>query len=115
MLRKRIAGICVLASSLFVGSTVMGPRAAQAQVIDLDDEEDVEEAIADGTVAKGKAPSGGKAKGGEAPVEAETEQAPVVAGQMTEAGAAAKRMFDKQKWAEAALGLHRVVAGDTGD
>ncbi len=95
----------------------MGPRAAQAQVIDLDDEEEVQEAIADGTVAKGKAPAGekasGKAKADEAPEE--VEQAPVVAGQMTEAAAATKRMFDKQKWAEAALGLHRVVAGDTGD
>ncbi len=53
------------------------------------------------------------AKGGDK--KGEAEQAPVVAGQMTEAAAAAKRLFDKQKWAEASLSLHRVVAGDTGD
>jgi tetratricopeptide (TPR) repeat protein len=40
---------------------------------------------------------------------------PVVAGQMTEEAANAKRLFDQQKWADAALGLYRVVAAETGD
>jgi hypothetical protein len=99
---------------MFVGSTMSGPSTARAQgeVIDLDDEEDT-----GGGAAPAKA--GGGAAGGEgAPAgEAggEVEQPPVVAGQMTEGAAAAKRLFDKQKWAEASLGLHRVIAGDTGD
>lgn len=103
MLRKRLAGVWVLAAALVCGST---SSVAHAQgVIDLDDEE--EETDSAGTAAPAQG-AGGKAKPA-------AEQAPVVAGQMTEDAAAAKRLFDKQKWAEAALGLHRVVAGETGD
>ncbi len=92
MLRRRIAGLCVLASTLYIGGSVARPSPAHAEVIDLDDEED-------------------KA----ANKEVKQKQEVVVAGQMTEAAAAAKRLFDKQRWAEAALALHRVVAGETGD
>ena len=93
MLRKRVAQCCVLASTLFVASSGVSPNLAYAQdVIDLDDE-DVEE-------------------NAEATAEA---QGPVVAGQMTEDAAGAKRLFDKQRWAEAAGALHRVVSGETGD
>jgi hypothetical protein len=92
MLRRRLAGVCVLASTVFIGSAVIEPSSAQAEVIDLDDEAD-------------------KAANEKAAKKAEV----VVAGQMTDAAAAAKRLFDKQRWAEAALALHRVVAGETGD
>lgn len=70
---------------------------AQGEVIDLD-EMDEEPAAEAGSAAAPQA-----------------EQGPVVAGQMTEAAAEAKQLFDKQQWAEAALALHRVVAGETGD
>jgi tetratricopeptide (TPR) repeat protein len=40
---------------------------------------------------------------------------PVVAGQMTEEAAQAKRLFDNEKWAQAALALDRVFKGETGD
>jgi hypothetical protein len=40
---------------------------------------------------------------------------PVTAGQMTEEAAQAKRLFDNEKWAQAALLLKRVVDGETGD
>src|SRR5262249_8447057 len=40
---------------------------------------------------------------------------PVNAGQMTEEAATAKRMFDQERWSEAALGLYRVFHGDTAD
>lgn len=110
MLRKRVAEVCVLASALFAGSTLEAPSVAHAQsgVIDLDDEDSTGEA----TPAPAKAgKKGGAGKGAkEAP-----DDAPVVAGQLTEDGAAAKRLFDKQQWAEAALQLQRVVAGETGD
>ncbi len=40
---------------------------------------------------------------------------PVTAGQMTEQAATAKRLFDAERWSEAALGLYRVYKGETGD
>jgi tetratricopeptide (TPR) repeat protein len=39
----------------------------------------------------------------------------VTAGQMTEEAATAKRLFDGERWSEAALGLYRVYKGETGD
>ncbi|MCL2726039.1 MAG: hypothetical protein FWD69_16560 [Polyangiaceae bacterium] len=45
---------------------------------------------------------------------ADTGPAPV-AGQMTEAAAQAKRLFDKDAWTDAALALYRVYKGETGD
>ena len=43
------------------------------------------------------------------------EEGPVTAGQMTEEAAQAKRLFDAERWSEAALLLKRVIDGDTGD
>jgi len=40
---------------------------------------------------------------------------PVTAGQMTEEAAQGKRLFDGERWSEAALVLKRVVDGETGD
>jgi tetratricopeptide (TPR) repeat protein len=40
---------------------------------------------------------------------------PVTAGQMTEEAAQGKRLFDAERWSEAALVLKRVVDGETGD
>lgn len=92
MLRKRVTRICVLASTLFAASAAVPTVASAQDVIDLDDEN------------------------AEKNVEAQAaEQPPVVAGQMTEEAAAAKRLFDKQRWPEAATALHRVVSGESGD
>jgi hypothetical protein len=92
MLRKRVTRICVLASTLFAASAAVPAVASAQDVIDLDDEN------------------------AEKNIEAQAaEQAPVVAGQMTEEAAAAKRLFDKQRWLEAATALHRVVSGESGD
>jgi hypothetical protein len=92
MLRKRVTRICVLASTLFAASAAVPGVASAQDVIDLDDDD------------------------AEKKVEAQAaEQAPVVAGQMTEEAASAKRLFDKQRWAEAAGALHRVVSGESGD
>jgi hypothetical protein len=92
MLRKRVTRICVLASTLFAASAAVPEVASAQDVIDLDDDD--AEKKAEAQVA---------------------EQAPVVAGQMTEEAASAKRLFDKQRWAEAAGALHRVVSGESGD
>jgi hypothetical protein len=40
---------------------------------------------------------------------------PPVAGQMTEQAQQAKRLFDGEKWGDAAMALHRVANGETGD
>jgi hypothetical protein len=40
---------------------------------------------------------------------------PPQAGQMTEQAAQAKRLFDGEKWSDAALALYRVYKGETGD
>ncbi len=40
---------------------------------------------------------------------------PVTAGQMTEEAAQGKRLFDAERWSDAALVLKRVVDGETGD
>ncbi len=52
---------------------------------------------------------------GEDGEEVEQDEGPVTAGQMTEEAAQAKRLFDNEKWAQAALLLKRVVAGETSD
>ena len=39
----------------------------------------------------------------------------VEAGQLTEEGAQAKRLFDAERWSHAVLALRRVVDGETGD
>ncbi len=81
--------------------------------------------------AKGKAGAGaasatpaasGSAKGGTQTVDLDegtpakpADAGPVVAGQPTEEAATATRLFEGEKWAEAALALNRVYRGETGD
>ncbi|MGK3994678.1 tetratricopeptide repeat protein [Sorangium sp. So ce1024] len=69
---------------------------------------------------KGKPVAAGKAdaKGGTKPnkeINLDDDAGPVTAGQMTEEAAQAKRLFDSERWSDAALKLKRVVDGDTGD
>jgi tetratricopeptide (TPR) repeat protein len=76
---------------------------------------------------KGKAPAAAAGKAGdkkandkkaspkEIELEDEAADGPVTAGQMTEEAAQAKRLFDAERWSEAALLLKRVVDGETGD
>jgi len=120
MFRKRLVAVCILASVALPSLAV--PRLARAQdVIDLDSETP--------TPAKKKAGKPGKAapaasapaakKGGKVDIDLDegspSAPAAVVAGQMTEAAASAKQLFDKEKWSDAAQALHRVVNGETGD
>jgi tetratricopeptide (TPR) repeat protein len=123
MFRKRLVAVCILASVALPSLAV--PRLARAQdVIDLDSDTPAP-AKKKGAAAKpGKAapaagaPAAAK-KGGKVDIDldegAPGAQAAVVAGQMTEAAASAKALFDKEKWSEAAQALHRVVNGETGD
>jgi hypothetical protein len=124
MLRKRLVAVCILAASAFgIGSVVSNDVQAQ-EVIDLDEEEPKKKPKAKAGAAKGGAAKAGgdKAPGAQAAgvdidldEEAPAQQGPVVAGQMTEEAAAAKKLFDRERWSEAAQALHRVVNGDTGD
>ncbi|HTM46522.1 MAG TPA: hypothetical protein VL137_16295 [Polyangiaceae bacterium] len=87
----KLLGSVLLGSALSVASAWVDQKPAYAQdVIDLDKDADVD-------LDEGQS--------GEA----------VAAGQMTQDAAAAKRLFDQQKWSDAALGFYRVVAGETGD
>jgi tetratricopeptide (TPR) repeat protein len=111
MLRKRLVGALLVAATAVGGSTI-APRHARAQeVIDLD-----ADASAGATTGKGK--KAGKKKGA---VDIDLDEGGdkgsggAAAGQMTEEAAAAKRLFDKDRYADAAVALYRVVAGQTGD
>src|SRR5258706_8008503 len=108
MLRKRLVGAFLVVATALGGSTV-APRHARAQeVIDLDEDSDAPK-------AKKK---GGKKKGA---VDIDLDEgsdkgdSTAAAGQMTEEAAAAKKLFDKDRYAEAAVALYRVIAGQTGD
>ena len=113
MLRKRLVGACFLAAAFFGGAAVVAPRIAHAQeVIDLDEEETPKAKKKDAKKA------GGKKKGVDIDLDeggGDKGEGGASAGQMTEEAAAAKRLFDKERWAEAAVSLYRVVAGETGD
>ena len=120
MFRKRLVAVCILASVALPSLAV--PRLARAQdVIDLDSDTPAPAKKKGGKPAKAAAPAAGapakKGKGVDIDLDegAPAAQAPVVAGQMTEAAASAKQLFDKEKWNDAAQALHRVVNGETGD
>lgn len=86
-MRNRVASVCLLASALcFVSGEADAQQRRQQEIEHVEIELDEEE------------PAG-----------------PVTAGQMTEEAAAANRLFDRERWAEAALGLYRVYRGETGD
>src|SRR5215471_7078591 len=109
MLRKRLVGAFLVVATAVGGSTI-APRHARAQeVIDLDEDSDA---------PKAKKKAGGKKKGA---VDIDLDDGSdkgggtAAAGRMTEEAAAAKRLFDKDRYAEAAVALYRVVAGQTGD
>jgi hypothetical protein len=114
MLRKRLVGACLVVATA-LGGTVAAPRSARAQeVIDLDE---------DSAPAKGakKKSAAKKDAGGKKKVDIDLDEGSdkggdaAAAGQMTEEAAAAKRLFDKDRFAEAAVALYRVVAAETGD
>ncbi|HEY6558213.1 MAG TPA: hypothetical protein VI072_13105 [Polyangiaceae bacterium] len=128
MFRKRLAAVCILAG-VFAGAVTASHAVAQ-EVIDLDEEAPPKPGKPAGkpkAAPRKKAPAKAEAapaaeKPGKPQAEAidldedaPAEQAAVVAGKMTPAAESAKKLFDKERWSEAALALHRVVSGETGD
>lgn len=95
---RSLARSWMLACGLIVAASLSGSAAnAKPKEINLDDEE-------------GEAEAGKKD-----PKKAAADEGPVTAGQMTEDAAQAKRLFDAERWSEAALLLKKVVDGETGD
>ena len=102
MFRKRIATVGVIAASTFTAG-LFHSTPARAQVMDLDDDDDVVDLDeGGGKVVDLDAEGGG---GGVA----------AVAGEPTEAMKQAKAAFDKKSYAQAAQGMYEVVNGSTGD
>ncbi len=109
-MRKPVARIFLLATALTFatsgaalaqkGKPAAGPkgRGGQQQSVELDD---------------APAPKKGAAKPGKKPAADDGQAA--MAGQMTEQAAQAKRLFDGEKWEDAALALDHVRKGETGD
>jgi tetratricopeptide (TPR) repeat protein len=118
MLRQRLVALTLLAAA-GVGFV---PSAARAQEINLDEEEaPAKPAKKDKKPGKKDAKPADKKgdKKGDVDIDLDEDapkaEGPVVAGQMTEEAAAAKKLFDKERWSDAATALFRVVAGETGD
>lgn len=111
-MRYRLASICLVASALLVTPSAFaqhkksGKPAAAATTKDAKKDKDKKGDKGDKNAA---APREVDLDEGAA------DEGPVTAGQMTEEAAQAKRLFDAERWSEAALALKRVVAGDTGD
>ncbi len=121
-MRNRLAGLCLVASAL-----LLAPAAADAQgkkkPVAAKDAKDTKGDAKKGD-KKGAADKKGDAKKGgqkgspkEISLDDDTpaDEGPVVAGQMTEEAAQGKRLFDAERWSEAALVLKRVIDGETGD
>ena len=105
-MRNRFASVCLLASALLCTPTAF----AQAK--------GKKPAAAASSAKKGDKKSGGKKGSGgtrEMNLDDNGGDGPVTAGQMTEEAAQAQRLFDAERWSEAALILKRVVAGETND
>lgn len=111
MFRKRTYVAAALAVA--IAGTVLTPATSSAEVLDLDDEDDVVDLDADEPKKGGKSGGGGVIdldEGSDAP-----RGPAAVAGQPSEAMARAKQAFDGKQWPAAAEGMHAVASGETGD
>src|SRR6185295_13230917 len=104
-MRTRLATICLVAA---LGGALATPSVTFAQGKKAAAAKDKKAAKDEG---KGKDKDKGKAR--EVNLD-EGNDTPVTAGQMTEEAAQGKRLFDAERWSEAALVLKRVVDGETG-
>lgn len=96
-MRNRVASICLVASALLLSPAVGHAQAGKGK-----------------PVAAEKADAKGSTKPNKE-INLDDDAGPVTAGQMTEEAAQAKRLFDGERWSDAARQLKRVVDGDTGD
>ena len=103
-MRTRLATIALVATTLLIPPTTSFAQGKKAAAAAKDKKDD-----------KGKDKDKGKGKTREINLDEGQEEGPVTAGQMTEEAAQGKRLFDAERWSEAALVLKRVVDGETGD
>ncbi len=118
MLRKRLVAVCILASVALVGGmATSSPAWAQKKVVDLDEDKTTAKKPAGKSDAKKGATAAGDKKSVDIDLDeqAPAQQGPVTAGAPSEGFAMAKKLFDGEKWSDAATGMYRVVAGETGD
>lgn len=132
MLRKRLVAVFILASATVSSGLLVSSHGSAQEVIDLDADQPPAKPAAkkpaakkgagakpSATAGKGKKPAAADDAGGGVDIDLDesspAEQGPVTAGQMTDEAAAAKKLFDKERWSEAGLALFRVVNGETGD
>src|SRR3954452_8682980 len=102
--RTRLATICLVAASLLASPVTTWAQAKKPVA-----------AAKDAKKKGAKDDKKDKGKTREIDLEEKAEDGPVTAGQMTEEAAQGKRLFDAERWSEAALVLKRVVDGETGD
>jgi hypothetical protein len=111
-MRKSVARICLLASAIcFVGGTSVTNADAQPRKKKPTPAAPAPKAGPKSADVELDDPTPGKSGGSPKVV----DNSPPQAGQMTEQAAQAKRLFDGEKWSEAALALDRVRKGETGD
>jgi tetratricopeptide (TPR) repeat protein len=111
MRTRLLARLCLVASlSGAIGATLVTPTASFAQTTK---KKDTKKGAKDDTKAKDKNGKPREVNLDDGPAGA--SDTPVTAGQMTEEAAQSKRLFDAERWSEAALVLKRVVDGETGD
>ena len=108
MLRKRQIGVCILASFISLGGIAISPRAHAQGVMDLDADSPQPKKGKKGAVA-------GKKADIDLDEQSSAQQGPVSAGAPSEAFGRAKKLFDKEKWSDAATGMYQVVSGASGD
>jgi tetratricopeptide (TPR) repeat protein len=107
-MRTRLATICLVASltgALFVAPTASWAQPKKAAAAAKDKK----------GAAKDKDKDDGKAKPREVNLDEGASDTAVTAGQMSEEAAQGKRLFDAERWSEAALILKRVIDGETKD
>jgi len=118
-MRNRVARVCLLASALSL--VVMGADAQHKKKPKAGAAQPPAAAAPAPAAPPSASPQGGSKNGGKKSGHQDIElddaasSGPVSAGQMTEEAATAKKLFDNERWSDAALGLYRVYKGETGD
>jgi tetratricopeptide (TPR) repeat protein len=105
-MRTRLPSICLLASALLITPTASHAQPGKKPAAGA--------AAKDPKKAK-DADKGAQVAAKPKEIKLDEDEGPVTAGQMTEEAAQGKRLFDAERWSEAALVLKRVVDGETGD
>jgi tetratricopeptide (TPR) repeat protein len=115
-MRKWVAGVWVLASALCLASGGVDAQPKRKRAKPATTQQAAPAPAAPRAAPPAAAAPAAPAKGRrDIELDEGGGAAPVNAGQMTEEAATAKRLFDGERWSEAALGLYRVYKGETGD